>query len=157
MPAKGQHLSEEARQKISKANKGIPRPYMKGNLGSWATKGFKWPRPRSEENRENVRQALLGKPLSEERKRKISEATKGRVPWNKGKQHSAETKLKIGAKSKGRVAAPESYHQGALKRLGEHNPAWIDGRTSLPGYYAAASRKWKVRKLGNGGSHTMEQ
>lgn len=42
--------------------------------------------------------------LSEEHKRKISEANKGRIPWNKDKHWSNETKMKISKKMKGRVA-----------------------------------------------------
>ena len=35
-------------------------------------------------------------------RKKISESTKGRIPWNKGKEHSRETKSKISAKNKGK-------------------------------------------------------
>lgn len=37
----------------------------------------------------------LGKPLSDETKKKISEATKGRTTWNKGKQFSEAAKKKM--------------------------------------------------------------
>ena len=42
--------------------------------------------------------------LSEEHKRKISEANRGRIPWNKGKHWQNETKMKISKKRKGQPA-----------------------------------------------------
>ena len=44
----------------------------------------------------------VGKRHSEETKRKISKAMKGRKPWNKGKSHSKATKRKISETMKGR-------------------------------------------------------
>lgn len=37
----------------------------------------------------------VGKPMSEETKRRISEAKKGKTPWNKGKKSSQEAKDKL--------------------------------------------------------------
>ena len=42
--------------------------------------------------------------LSEEHKRKISEANRGCIPWNKGKHWPNETKMKISKKRKGQPA-----------------------------------------------------
>ena len=42
-----------------------------------------------------------GKQLSEETKKKLSEAKKGNIPWNKGKQLSEETKKKLSEAKKG--------------------------------------------------------
>ena len=41
--------------------------------------------PKSEEHKHRIAEALTGTPLTEERKQKISLATKGRIPYNKGK------------------------------------------------------------------------
>lgn len=74
---KGKHLSDEAKNKISKANKG---------------------KHHSEESRKKMSEALKGikKPkLTEEHKRKLSESLKGRQSGMKGKNHSEETKRKI--------------------------------------------------------------
>lgn len=49
------------------------------------TRQYKTGVPHSEEHKNNIAEALRGKPLTEERKRKISEATKGRTAHNKGK------------------------------------------------------------------------
>lgn len=47
------------------------------------------------------RNASKGKIFSEETRKKISEARKGKEPWNKGKHHSEETKKKISEAKKG--------------------------------------------------------
>lgn len=48
--------------------------------------------------------------LSEEHKKKISEANKGRIPWNKGKHWSEETKRIISEKTKGRPSSMKCKH-----------------------------------------------
>ena len=52
-----------------------------------------------EEAKHNTSIALKGRIFSEETRQKISEAGKGRIPWNKGKTgyhiHSEESKNKI--------------------------------------------------------------
>src|SRR3990167_7691777 len=45
-----------------------------------------------------------GKPMSEETKRKVSEAKKGSIPWNKGKPMSDETKKKVSEAKKGSIS-----------------------------------------------------
>ena len=68
----GKTHTEEARRKISEANKG-----------------------RSAWNK--------GKTMSEEFSRKMSEVKKGQVPWNKGKTMSEEFRIKMSESSKGRI------------------------------------------------------
>ena len=50
------------------------------------------------------------KKLSEETKLKISERTKGRIPWNKGKNgiYTEETRRKMSDKSKGKKMSEEA-------------------------------------------------
>jgi hypothetical protein len=67
-------------------------PWNKGRSGmqtAW-NKGKKMP-PMSEAQKEKLRQANIGKTLSEEHKKKIGRANaisrKGVVPWNKGIKH----------------------------------------------------------------------
>lgn len=67
-----EHTSRNKGRKMSEKNKQI---LLKCNIGN---------------------KYALGKKRSEETKRKISEAFKGRIPWIKGKHHSEETKRKIG-------------------------------------------------------------
>ena len=109
----GSYLTKAGRKQVSDANTGVPK-----NHGAEVSVGLK------------------GKPKSEEHKRKLSEAGKGNVPWNKGKtgvQESArkgvkvsdevrakmskahmgkkntpEARAKISAKLKGRVMSEET-------------------------------------------------
>jgi hypothetical protein len=87
----GSYLTMSGRKKISDANKGIPK-----NHG------------------DKVSSSLKGVPKSEEHKRKLSEAGKGNIPWNKGKigvqigsrlgvEVSEETRAKMSAAQKGKV------------------------------------------------------
>ena len=86
--SKGVIMSEESKLKMSNAKKGKPSKRKGCHL--------------SEETKEKLRQANLGKHHSDETKRKCSEANKGCIPWNKGlvgfnKGHivSEETRQKI--------------------------------------------------------------
>jgi hypothetical protein len=86
----GRKLSEEAKEKISKATKGRKltddhkRKIAEANRGT--------PKTMTEKRKQSdIEKGLRarGKPKqkhSEETRKKISEATKGRVPWNKGKK-----------------------------------------------------------------------
>jgi hypothetical protein len=67
----GKPLSESHKRKIAEANKGTPKTMTEKRKQSDIEKGLR----------------ARGKPKqkhSEETKRKISEATQGRIPWNKG-------------------------------------------------------------------------
>lgn len=55
----------------------------------------------SEKSKENNRQKHLGKIPSKETRIKMSKASKGRIPWIKGKNHSHKTKLQIKLKMQG--------------------------------------------------------
>lgn len=67
----GKPLSESHKKRISESNKGTPKTMTEKRKQSDIEKGL---RARGKKK----------KKFSEETKRKISEATKGRVPWNKG-------------------------------------------------------------------------
>jgi hypothetical protein len=67
----GKPLSESHKKKIAEANRGIPKTMTEKRRQSDIEKGLR----------------ARGKPKqkhSEETRRKISEATQGRIPWNKG-------------------------------------------------------------------------
>lgn len=98
----GCHMSEESRQKISEANRRRPPYHLSeehkrkigiANKGKGAKKG----RVVSEETRRKLSEANKGRPLSEEHRKKLSEAKKGK-PSSKGmlgKHHSDETRRKM--------------------------------------------------------------
>ncbi len=62
----------------------------------------------------------MGKPLSEETKRKISEAKKGKPTWNKGMTgiFSKETRRKMGAKNIGKKRTKEQKEYLRLLNTG---------------------------------------
>ena len=66
----GHKHTEETKRKISEKKKGC-RAYFVAH---------------TEESKEKLRQAQLGRKASPETRKKLSEQRKGRVPWNKGKK-----------------------------------------------------------------------
>ena len=158
MPIKGGKASLETRKKMSLYWKGRKKTFDAiKNLGRFAQPGVMKGVPKPEGFGEKIRQANLGKPFSEERKRHISEATKGRVPWNLGKHHSEETKRKIGLKSKGRTLSPKARKQGGDKRRGANNPSWKGGISLDPKYYTWKGHERKMRRINASGLHTSEE
>ena len=84
---KGRKLSEETKEKISKAFKGRELSESHKRKIGESNKG----KPRhTEESKERLRKMQQdkkgkpGKPHSDATKERISKATKGRIPWNKG-------------------------------------------------------------------------
>ena len=81
----GSFLTDAGRKKLSKANKGIPK-----NHG------------------DKISAALKGTPKSEEHKKKLSDAGKGNIPWNKGKtgvQESARKGVKVSDEVRAKMSA----------------------------------------------------
>lgn len=55
--------------------------------------------------------------FSEETRKKMSEAKKGYIPWNKGKHHSEETKKKLSEMFKGIHRSPNTEFKKGYKRM----------------------------------------
>ena len=108
----GRHHSEEAKQKISKAFKGIRLSEETKQKLSEANKG----RKRSEEHKKKISEANKGRKHSEEEKRKISEANKGKKHPMYGKKHSEEHNKKISEACKG-----IKFSEEHKKKIGEAN------------------------------------
>ena len=76
----------------------------------------------------NLTEGGEGCSLTEETKRRISESTKGRTPWNKGLHWGEETKRKISETQKGRKLSEERRknisegHKGIFK--GDKHPMY---------------------------------
>jgi hypothetical protein len=67
----------------------------KNNIAGW-NKGLKM--KFSEERNKKISQSLSGKKKSDEHKKKLGEAAKGRIPWNKGKSRFETEEEKINHK-----------------------------------------------------------
>jgi group I intron endonuclease len=115
---------------ISVANTVVPNGY---NIDLGGSEGSTW----TDERRQAVSIARIGKKLNrplgsksgmkgkaypEEGKRKLSEALKGRVGPNLGKQASEETKAKMSASQKAK-AASFAVHPNANKKASEETKA----------------------------------
>lgn len=109
--------SEETKQKMSEAHKGIPNP-NKGvplseehkrslsigqKLRFQNSHGTMKGKKHSEESKNKIKEARAKQVITEEHKRKISESNKGRKGPMKGKTHLEETKKKISESNKGRT------------------------------------------------------
>lgn len=100
-------VSEETRQKLSKAHKGKHRSEETKSKISESKKGKPtWIKDKhlSEETRKKISESKKGREFSEEHKRRLSEARKGKTPWNKGKHHSDDSKKKMSEAHKGKLA-----------------------------------------------------
>lgn len=149
----GWKMPDEVKEKISKAKTGksIVQP------------------PRTKEYCQAIAEANKGRIQSPETRKKRSDSSKGRVPWNKGKTltddqranlmgrvpwnkgktgvYSPETLAKIGAASTGRVFSDESKEQMRISHLGlfsgEKNPFY--GKKHSPETRAKITAANKLR------------
>lgn len=82
----------------------------------------------TQETRNKIRDSQIGKYVPPEVGRKISEAKKGKHPWNYGKKcgpRSDETKAKLSAYNKGKTISQEQRGQISKKLKGrEITPEW---------------------------------
>lgn len=162
----GKH-SEETKRKISESNKGKIMPPMskeakeKLRIMNTGKKLTLQTRQKLREQRlgeknpmfglNGAKNPLYGRELPLETKRKISEANKGKTPWNKGVACFEETKRKISESNRGNIAWNKGkkgiYSQEYIKKLsvshsGERN-AWYGKH--LP---EATCRKISEKKKG---------
>lgn len=88
-----------------KGGRAIPSVEARKKMSEWqkGEKHYRFGQPLPDEHRANISRGRTGIKLSEETKRKIGEARKGRTPWNKGKSTSEEIKKKISDSKKRRV------------------------------------------------------
>ena len=81
----------------------------------------------SEEHRKKISEALTGRHLSEMTKQKISESLKGREAWNKGKRLSEEHKRRMSESLKGKTYSKERIaRQVYSRKIGKENYTVIE-------------------------------
>lgn len=88
----GHTVSEESRIRMSKAQKGIPKPWLQGRTFtdehrrklSESHRG-RTHSPLSDATKEKISARLTGRRVSDEARKNMSKAFKGRTAWNKGK------------------------------------------------------------------------
>jgi NUMOD3 motif len=131
----GLKLSQEAKDKVSAAQKGRKRTpeqleqhrkRMKGKKHTPATKAkmstASKGKKKSASAIANMRKARTGMKHTAEAKAKMSAAKKGKVGPSKGKPMSAETKAKISNAKKGTKASPETKAKLSAIRKGKPSP-----------------------------------
>lgn len=129
--ALGMHHSVEARKKMSESHKGLI-PWNKGKKGQISPNKGKHPSPETRQKMsESRKRAFLDDP---ELRRKISEAGKGRIPWNKGKKgvYTKEARKKMGFQkgsipwNKGKKLSKETKRKLSEAHKGQR--PWMKGR-----------------------------
>lgn len=76
-----------------------------------------------------MKMAKKGEHLSEETKRKMSEARKGKSSWNKGIPHSKETRRKISESQKGKTYQKEESYRRKMSNSLKGRIPWNKGLT----------------------------
>jgi len=109
-------MSAETKKKLSESKKG-QEPWNTGLTG--VTPGNRT--PRSNETKQKLREANLGKILSEETKKKMSESRKGKLRpeakiWMTGRSVSEETRKKMSDAQKRKVVKDETKEKIRLAR-----------------------------------------
>lgn len=138
------------------ANTNTIERVRKACMGRKPTLGMKF----GEETRQRMRQAQLGKTLSEEHKKKISVAHQGKIGHSKGKKLSPEHRLNISNSLKGHAPAfaGMTHSDKTKERISQANKGRQTalGRKATPETKAKLSAVKKGNKYFLGKSHSKE-
>jgi len=100
--------------------------------------------------------SMYGKKPSEESKRKISEANKGQIPWNKGKTgcYSEETIERLRKANIGKKMSEETKRK--LSEAKKGSKASEEAKRKMRGRIVSEETRKKIRKINKGRKHTEE-
>jgi len=135
-------VTQESRNAMSKAKKGIPLTKEHAEKISKSNKGQK----RSEETCKNISDSLIGKPKSKTHKQHLSESLMGNIPWNVGVSPSDETKKKISKSHVGKITSEETKVKQSVAML---------GNTHTLGFYPNESTRKKMSDAHKGEKSPM--
>jgi hypothetical protein len=124
--------------------------YIRQPDKNYGSTGKHWEMPEEAKNR--IRESLTGHAVSEETRRKIGEAHKGKSTWNKGKHLSEEWKKKLSEIQKGE----KSYWFGKarLEKTKEKISATMKGRPAWnKGKYHSEETKVKISEANKNEKH----
>ena len=116
---------------FKKGHKNIP--WNKGKKGVF-----------SKETLERMSLSGMGHVVTEEARRKIGDANRGNVPWNKGRLCSEKTKQKIREANTGKVRSEETKEKIRLNKIG--NIPWNKGKKGV--YSKESLEKMQVSHIG---------
>lgn len=156
---KGSHFTPEQHKRLCDSVKGKTRPprteATRKKLSESTKRTMAIP-----ENRERIRQALIGHPVSEETRKKIGEKSKGNThkrgkslsetsrkkigEVQKGRKASEETKKKMSLAAKGKIRSPEHRRKMSEVTTGEKNHFWKGGISFAP-YCQKFNNEFKER------------
>ncbi len=115
--------------------------------------------PHSEEHRRKISEANRGKPRPNQRgELNVAKRPEVRMKISlakKGKPRSLEHTSKLVALMRGRKLSEEHKRKIASTHCGDKHYNWKGGVTLIPGYKSFIQQQREVKKRGNGGNHSM--
>ncbi len=111
----------------------------------------------SEEKKKKIGEALRGRKLSEKTKEKMKKAHLGKVPWIKGKVHTKETRKKMSESQKGRVSAMKGrvHTKETRKKMHENHPDISGKNHPMYGKRHTDETKMKMSEARRGKNHPL--
>lgn len=159
----GRKLSDETKKKIGDAHRNkIVSEETRLAISSSQMGRKPWNLGKTSDTDSRISKYWLGKNRDDGTKEKIRLKLLGSIPWNKGKKmtyvshrfgthHTKESLLKISA---GKLGIPSPLKGTKMPhRSGKNHPQWKGGYENK----LFLNNRRRVRKLGNGGSHTLKE
>jgi 5-methylcytosine-specific restriction endonuclease McrA len=147
----GKKLSDDHRRKLSLAKLGKPS-HRKGKSHTEEAKTKMRGRKMSDENKRKVSERTLGTKASEETRKKLSESLK--LAYKNGNRKKITYTEELRKVMSDNAKGFNSVGKWMSGRTGKSHPGWKHG--SGPEMRAYWCNQRRIRKFGNGGSHTLE-